>query len=290
MKPIIWTIILAVALSKRVFCADTTFYVENKNLTELTLSGQIDSYKFIVANNNSITVIKDNTLKGAKNLETINLNYNSISEISTRAFKDQGELKRVYLRNNQLSKLDPDVFESLTNLQELWLQDNNITVIYDGTFKHNHNLSILYLNDNEIIAVGPNAFGNMDQALNFHMNGNLCYSKNYNNARFQFIFNEIGKCRKIYNNFIEKCNSQKNEPKLITMWVVIFVESLVILSMTVLVYVKLIKPKRGEISEKDPMYAVLDLKQGGAIPMKIDDTVYAEVTTEAPVPPRYLKK
>ena len=136
---------------------------------------------------NSIRRLSNDSFKGLKNLEYLNLNDNMLlqsSELSSfETFKTLGKLSHLSMRNNSrsddmftysicrlcgflqnvtvldlseniINHVPPSCFEQCTNLEKLYLESNNISEVDYSSFAGLAVLRVLNLDDNRLIVDG----------------------------------------------------------------------------------------------------------------------------------------
>ncbi|XP_063073617.1 decorin [Engraulis encrasicolus] len=104
--------------------------------------------------NNKITEIKENDLKGLKALQTLILVNNQITTIHAKALAPLGKLQRLYLSKNQLSEVPANMPKSL---QELRIHENQISKLKKASFAGMANMIVMELGSNPLAAGGVEA-------------------------------------------------------------------------------------------------------------------------------------
>ncbi|XP_012679959.1 decorin [Clupea harengus] len=104
--------------------------------------------------NNKITEIRENDLKGLKVLQTLILVNNKITTVHPKALIPLGKLQRLYLSKNMLKDMPANMPKSL---QELRIHENEITKIKKATFQGMANMIVMELGSNPLSGAGIEA-------------------------------------------------------------------------------------------------------------------------------------
>ncbi|XP_041934807.1 decorin [Alosa sapidissima] len=104
--------------------------------------------------NNKITEIRENDLKGLKALQTLILVNNQITTIHAKALIPLGKLQRLYLSKNMLKDMPANMPKSL---QELRIHENEISKIKKASFQGMANMIVMELGSNPLSASGIEA-------------------------------------------------------------------------------------------------------------------------------------
>ncbi|CAD6203451.1 GSCOCG00009769001-RA-CDS [Cotesia congregata] len=108
---------------------------------------------------NNITELKSNTLRGLTSLQVLILTDNKLKTIEEGAFKDMINLRTLYLYRNAISDLKSGFVRGLENLKDLNLAWNNIKKITNDTFiELPDTLRDLHLDFNEIESLEVGSF------------------------------------------------------------------------------------------------------------------------------------
>lgn len=82
----------------------------------------------------NLKTLKRVHLKGAGNLETINLGGNDLTELGPNAFQYAPKLKRISLHENKIRYVDENAFIGLKNIAYITLNNNKIKMLKSTTF------------------------------------------------------------------------------------------------------------------------------------------------------------
>ncbi|XP_074093618.1 uncharacterized protein LOC141523935 [Cotesia typhae] len=108
---------------------------------------------------NNITELKSNTLRGLTSLQVLILTDNKLKNIEEGAFQDMINLRTLYLYRNAISDLKSGFVRGLENLKDLNLAWNNIKKITNDTFiELPDTLRDLHLDFNEIESLEVESF------------------------------------------------------------------------------------------------------------------------------------
>ena len=124
-------------------------------------------------NDNKMTALPRDVLKGALKLTTLDLRNNRIERIAPATFTDLTTLKLLLLSGNQLTDLHVCTFSGLDQLAVLDLSDNFLTAIRSEVFSRLNKLEELFLNRNAIEFV---ELRGLDQLRHLYLANNRLYS------------------------------------------------------------------------------------------------------------------
>jgi hypothetical protein len=168
---------------------------------------------YIVADNNLIKALDNDTFKDGESLTHIDLRFNQIKTIEVGTFDKTTKLALLYLRNNKITNLEPGVFRGLTNLKHLWLQSNQIRILENGLFADQNNLAELLFNDNKIVGIGSTAFLPNINIKHGSFLRNVCMNKSEDKGIPNITSYVEPKCVSFYEGNENAINETKNITK-----------------------------------------------------------------------------
>ena len=147
----------------------TTFIVPNTttaSIYSIHLSGNLlksfngtevsKTYPFIsMLKKNNLEYVKNETLKGFRQLNLLDISHNNISEIDTDAFSHSMTLNKLHVRNNRIRIVKDVWFRNLLDLEEIDLRYNLIDIFVPSDFRWPENLKTLLLQGNKFHVVPP---------------------------------------------------------------------------------------------------------------------------------------
>lgn len=124
-------------------------------------------------NNNKISDINNNTLKGLVRLETLNLRGNYIMELRNGIFATTPNLEYLNLGQNRIAVIEPEAFAGLKSLKTLYLDDNIMTSIPNFAFKSIPYLAELFIGMNSLSTLENDAFRNLINLAALDVRGSM---------------------------------------------------------------------------------------------------------------------
>ena len=104
---------------------------------------------------NNLEYVKNETLKGFRQLNLLDISHNNISEIDTDAFSHLMTLNKLHARNNRIQTVKDVWFRNLLELEEIDLRYNLIDIFVPSDFRWPENLKTLLLQGNRFHVVPP---------------------------------------------------------------------------------------------------------------------------------------
>ena len=149
----------------------TTFIVPNTttaSIYSIHLSGNLlesfngtevsKTYPFISMldlKKNNLECVKNETLKGFRQLNLLDISHNNIIEIDTDAFSHLMTLNKLHVRNNRIKIVKDVWFRNLLGLELIDLRYNLIDNFVPSYFRWPENLKTLLLQGNKFHVVPP---------------------------------------------------------------------------------------------------------------------------------------
>ena len=172
--------------------------------------------------NSRLVEIEQRSLKGAVNLEILNVKLNDITQIAAETFIEVPKLKKLYLNNNEikvvhehafknLTKLEiltlnvnhikylhKDIFEDLVSLKMFYIYANRIQELPEGLFRNNLMLEEIELYKNQIHTIFPGLFSHLKSSTNVDLRYNSCvnFRTDWSMTHFSKLNDAIKKCLK----------------------------------------------------------------------------------------------
>ncbi|XP_066912348.1 leucine-rich repeat-containing protein 70-like [Clytia hemisphaerica] len=112
-------------------------------------------------NDNQITEIKKDDLKGYERVIRLYLNNNKIKNLRANTFSKLKQVFLLQLDSNVIESIEPGTFNGLKDLQALYLEYNQLTTITNNVFQAIKRIGHLYLDNNKISMLADQAFAHL---------------------------------------------------------------------------------------------------------------------------------